>query len=44
MDFCRKLIIDQQGEIYTMNNLLKNKFNYKSELLDVNGVDVNTLF
>ena len=44
MDFCRKLIIDQQGEIYTMNNLLKNKFNYKSELLDVDGVDVNTLF
>ena len=27
MDFCRKLIIDQQGEIFTMNNLLKNKYN-----------------
>tara|TARA_B110001469_G_scaffold99963_1_gene97122 strand:+ start:517 stop:1101 length:585 start_codon:yes stop_codon:yes gene_type:complete len=33
MDFCRKLIIDQQGEIYTMNNILKNKYNYISELL-----------
>ena len=33
MDFCRKLILDQQGEIYTMNNLLKNKYNYYSELL-----------
>ena len=26
MEFCRKLIIDQQGEIYLMNNLLKNTF------------------
>ena len=34
MEFCRKLIIDQQGEIYTMNNLLKNEYNYKSELLN----------
>ena len=33
MDFCRKLIIDQQGEIFSMNNLLKNTYNYKSELL-----------
>jgi len=33
MDFCRKLIIDQQGEIYAMNSLLKNSYNYKSELL-----------
>jgi len=33
IDFCRKLIIDQQGEIFYMNNLLKNKFNYQSELL-----------
>ena len=33
MEFCRKLIVDQQGEIYTMNNLLKNEYNYKSELL-----------
>tara|TARA_B110000967_G_C18537575_1_gene388964 strand:+ start:18 stop:638 length:621 start_codon:yes stop_codon:yes gene_type:complete len=31
--FCRTLIIDQQGEIFTMNNMLKNKYNYKSELL-----------
>jgi uncharacterized protein (DUF305 family) len=34
MDFCRKLIIDQQGEIYLMNNMLMNKYNYKSELLE----------
>jgi uncharacterized protein (DUF305 family) len=33
MDFCRKLIIDQQGEIYYMNSLLKNSYNYNSELL-----------
>ena len=33
IDFCRKLIIDQQGEIFYMNNLLKNPFNYQSELL-----------
>ena len=33
MDFCRKLIIDQQGEIYYMNSLLKNTYNYSSELL-----------
>ena len=33
MDFCRRLIIDQQGEIFYMNYLLKNKINYKSELL-----------
>ena len=44
IDFCRKLIIDQQGEIYKMNHLLKNKYNYSSELLDVKGVDANTLF
>ena len=44
MDFCRKLIIDQQGEIYTMNNLLKNTYNYKSELLNINSEDQNTLF
>ena len=31
--FCRKLIIDQQGEIYYMNNLLNNKLNYNSPLL-----------
>ena len=33
MEFCRKLIINQQGEIYQMNNLLNNKFNYISPLL-----------
>ena len=33
LDFCKKLIIDQQGEIYLMNNLLKNTYNYKSKLL-----------
>ena len=30
--FCRKLIMDQQGEIYTMNNLLKNRYNHDSDL------------
>ena len=35
IDFCRKLIIDQQGEIYMMNNLLKNSYNYESELLQM---------
>ena len=35
LDFCRKLIIDQQGEIFYMNNLLKkNNYLYKSELLE----------
>jgi len=43
LDFCRKLIIDQQGEIYTMNNLLKNRYNYKSELLSSDKAQ-NTLF
>ena len=33
IDFCRKLIIDQQGEIFYMNNLLKNSYNYQSKLL-----------
>lgn len=33
MDFCRKLIIDQQGEILMMNNLLTNSYNHTSELL-----------
>jgi uncharacterized protein (DUF305 family) len=33
MDFCRKLILDQQGEIFYMNSLLKNSYNYNSELL-----------
>jgi uncharacterized protein (DUF305 family) len=35
LDFCRKLIIDQQYEILVMNDLLKSIHNlYKSELLD----------
>ena len=33
MDVCRKLILDQQGEIYYMNNLLLNKYEHRSELL-----------
>ncbi len=33
IEFCRKLIIDQQGEIYEMNNLLNNTYNHQSELL-----------
>jgi|TARA_A100001015_G_scaffold295740_1_gene375067 uncharacterized protein (DUF305 family) len=33
IEFCRKLIIDQQGEIYQMNNLLKNSYIHQSELL-----------
>ena len=33
IQFCRQLIIDQQGEINYMNNLLDNKYNYQSELL-----------
>jgi uncharacterized protein (DUF305 family) len=34
LDFCRKLILDQQGEIYYMNHLLVNAGSlYKSELL-----------
>ena len=32
MEFCRKLIIDQQGEIFLMNNMLNNTYNYHSEL------------
>ena len=34
VDFCKKLIIDQQYEIFMMNNMLKNKYNYKSLILD----------
>jgi len=33
--FCRKLIVDQQGEIYLMNNLLKNTYTYKSPLFNI---------
>lgn len=34
INFCRQLIIDQQAEIYLMNNLLNNLFNYQSVLLN----------
>ena len=37
--FCKKLIIDQQGEIYYMNNLLKNKYIHYSPLLSYNSED-----
>ena len=33
IDFCRKLIIDQQYEIYYMNNLLKNMYQHQSNIL-----------
>lgn len=34
IEFCIKLIIEQQGELYLMNNLLKsNNFIYNSNLL-----------
>jgi uncharacterized protein (DUF305 family) len=35
MDFCNKLIVDQQGEIFYMNQLLKNicSYSFQSELL-----------
>jgi uncharacterized protein (DUF305 family) len=33
LDFCRKLITDQQGEIFYMNNLLMNHYDHESELL-----------
>jgi len=33
IEFCRKLIIDQQGEILYMNNLLMNTYNYQSSLV-----------
>ena len=33
IDFCRKLIIEQQREIYYMNNLLNNTYIHKSDLL-----------
>ena len=32
VDFCRKLIIDQEGEIYYMNNLLSNLNMFNSNL------------
>ena len=41
LDFCRKLIFDQQGEIYYMNNLLENMGGlYKSELLSSKYTDL----
>jgi uncharacterized protein (DUF305 family) len=33
LDFCRKLIVDQQGEITLMNNLLNSTLDYKSDIL-----------
>ena len=33
IDFCRKLILDQQYEIYYMNNILNNTYKDSSELL-----------
>ena len=33
IDFCRNLIIVQEGEIFYMNSLLLNTYNYQSELL-----------
>ena len=32
--FCKGLIIEQQGEIFYMNNILNNSYNHYSELLD----------
>ena len=37
--FCRKLILDQQGEIYYMNNLLKNRYIHYSPLLSYKSED-----
>lgn len=34
IEFCKNLIIEQQGEIYLMNNMLKNRYNNYSELLN----------
>ena len=36
MEFCRKLIIDQEGEIFYMNNLLQSNYTHSSELLQNN--------
>lgn len=43
LNFCRNLIIEQQAEIYEMNNLLKNTYNHKSELLKIGAPPQNTL-
>jgi len=44
IDFCKKLIIDQQGEIYRMNYLLYNTYNHESNLVNKNSYNQNTLF
>ena len=41
--FCRKLIVDQQGEIYYMNNLLKNKYIHHSPLLSYKDDQVSSI-
>lgn len=41
--FCRKLIVDQQGEIYYMNNLLKNKYIHHSPLLSYKEDQVSSI-
>jgi uncharacterized protein (DUF305 family) len=33
IDFCNKLIFEQQNEILLMNNLLQNKYNHSSDLI-----------
>ena len=33
IDFCNKLIFDQQNEIFLMNNLLNNKYSHSSDLI-----------
>ena len=33
IDFCNKLIFDQQNEIFLMNNLLQNKYYHSSDLI-----------
>ena len=33
IEFCKNLIIEQQGEIFYMNSLLENKYNHKSDIL-----------
>lgn len=33
LHFCRKLIVDQQGEITLMNNLLNSTLKYKSDII-----------
>ena len=33
IDFCNKLIFEQQNEIFFMNNLLQNKYSHSSDLI-----------